>query len=275
MNGMVSGSTRITVFTKPWREPSLEELADKVQEMGFDGVELAVRPGYQVDPATAMEGLPKAAAIFRERGLAIESVATELSARMVAACAAAGVPILRTMLSIDPDSGYVGSIRGFQEKAMALSPEIEKTDVRIGVQNHCGNYVGTAAGLMAALEPLPENFVAVLDFGHTALCGEPVPYALELALPRLAMANLKSPIRVKGPLNAYGETTWNHRWVSAPEGLTPWADVVTELRKRAVDVPICLTAEYHDESGNPAKGELAARCVASDLLHLKTLHDKP
>ena len=39
-----------TVFTKPWREPTIEALADHVKALGFDGVELPVRPGYQVPP---------------------------------------------------------------------------------------------------------------------------------------------------------------------------------------------------------------------------------
>lgn len=268
---MEKAANQVTVFTKPWREPELEELADVVAEMGFDGVELAVRPGYQVDPETALEGLPEAVSIFEKRGLAIESVATELSARMVAACAAAGVPILRTMLPVDPETGYLESVKRFQEQARAMIAEVEKTGVRIGVQNHCGNYVGTAAGLMAALEPLPESFVAVLDLAHTTLCGEPVRYALEIARPRLAMVNLKNAIRVAGPENAHEELTWIRRWVGAKEGLTPWSEVVAELRRSNYAGPVCLTAEYHDESGRPLREEAAFVRARADLAHLKKL----
>ena len=39
-----------TVFTKPWREAGLGELARHVRELGLDGVELPVRPGFQVSP---------------------------------------------------------------------------------------------------------------------------------------------------------------------------------------------------------------------------------
>lgn len=268
---MEKASNRITVFTKPWGDPGLEELADLVAEMGFDGVELAVRPGYQVEPETALAGLPKAVSIFEKGGLAIESVATELSSRMVAACAAAGVPILRTMLPVDPETGYLESVKRFQAQARALIVEVEKTGVRIGVQNHCDNYVGTAAGLMAALDPLPESFVAVLDLAHTTLCGEPVQYALEIARPRLAMVNLKNAIRVAGPENAHGELTWIRRWVGAKEGLTPWSEVVAELRRTQYAGPVCLTAEYHDEFGRPLRGKATSVRARADLAHLRKL----
>ena len=38
-----------SVFTKPWKTP-LPDLARLVRGLGFDGVELPVRPGYQVLP---------------------------------------------------------------------------------------------------------------------------------------------------------------------------------------------------------------------------------
>lgn len=259
------------MFTKPWREPGLEALADQVAEMGFDGVELAVRPGYQVEPETALKGLSEAVRIFRDRGLVIDSVATEMSGRMVAACGAAGVPILRTMLPVDTGIGYVESVRRFQKEALALIHEMEATGVRIGVQNHCDNFVGTASGLMAALDPLPESFVAVVDLGHTALCGEPVSQALEIAESRLAMVNLKNAVRIEGPVNSYGELTWKHRWVSAKNGLTSWSEAAVAFRRMKFAVPVCLTAEYHDETGSSLTGEAAAMLARNDLEHLKDL----
>jgi sugar phosphate isomerase/epimerase len=41
------------VFTKPWPNDSIEELADRALELGFDGAEMPVRPGFQVAPENA------------------------------------------------------------------------------------------------------------------------------------------------------------------------------------------------------------------------------
>ena len=67
--------TQFTVFTKPWPDMSLPELARFIQKLGFHGVELPVRPGYQVVPENVEKGLPEAARIFADHGVKIGSVA--------------------------------------------------------------------------------------------------------------------------------------------------------------------------------------------------------
>ena len=50
-----------SVFTKPWKTP-LAELGRFVHDLGFDAIELPVRPGYQVTPENVARDLPRAAA---------------------------------------------------------------------------------------------------------------------------------------------------------------------------------------------------------------------
>ncbi len=66
-----------TVFTKPWREAGFGELARHVRKLGFDGVELPVRPGFQVSPDKVEQGLTEAVAAFGAEGLRIASVAAD------------------------------------------------------------------------------------------------------------------------------------------------------------------------------------------------------
>ena len=46
-----------SVFTKPWKMP-LPDLARFVHRLGFEGIELPVRPGYQVLPENVGSDLP-------------------------------------------------------------------------------------------------------------------------------------------------------------------------------------------------------------------------
>ena len=39
-----------SVFTKPWKTQPLVEVGELVKRLGFDGIELPVRPGFQVEP---------------------------------------------------------------------------------------------------------------------------------------------------------------------------------------------------------------------------------
>ena len=48
-------SFQYSVFTKPWKEDA-PELGKRVRELGFDGVEYPVRPGYQAEPDGGRQG---------------------------------------------------------------------------------------------------------------------------------------------------------------------------------------------------------------------------
>lgn len=261
----------LTVFTKPWRQPGLDELGKLLAGAGFDGVELAVRPGYQVEPDHAQSALPGAVHILAGHGLKVASIASPMTEAMVRACAAAQVPMIRTMLPIDPQAGYRRSVEAFRESARSLEPALKGTGIRVGVQNHCGNFVGTAHGLMDALEGLAEAFVAVLDLAHTTLSGEPIPYALELAAPRLAMVNLKNAYYIPGKPGERREATWNYRWTGGREGLTNWPAAIREIKRIGFSGPICLTAEYKDASLNGLSEDAALKQVTEDLHFLKSL----
>ena len=41
---------QLAIFTKPWKALSLPELAEHIKSLGFDQIELPVRPGFQVEP---------------------------------------------------------------------------------------------------------------------------------------------------------------------------------------------------------------------------------
>ena len=82
---MTMGNIAFTVFSKPWTLP-LPELAALVKSLGLDGVELPVRPGYQVEPANVANGLKEAVKIFADHGLKIGSVAGPTDEPTIAAC---------------------------------------------------------------------------------------------------------------------------------------------------------------------------------------------
>lgn len=262
----------VTVFTKPWKDLGLEALAAHVAALGFDGIELPVRAGFQVEPDTMAEELPRAQAVFRERGLKIESVAGSLDEATIRACGAAGVPLLRVMLRIQPDIGYAGSVAVFQTKVRALSSVLKEVGVVVGLQNHAGDFVGSSVGLMDALAPLDrETASAVLDLGHTALAGEPEPIALDIASSRLCLVNLKNAIQRLDATDASGIKTWKRHWCAGREGLTSWKTAVSELAKRNYSGSICLTAEYHDEDGKPVTGDAVNSMIAEDIDFLRSL----
>lgn len=262
----------ITVFSKPWPRKGVEELAGYVRDLGLDGVELPVRPGYQVEPANVARDLPRAARVFEERGVKILSIAGAADKAMVAACGEAGVPILRIMASIDLKKGYRASVEGWQRTFDELLPELERHTVTVGVQNHCDNFVSSAVGLLHLLGRYDRRFVAaVLDPAHCALDGENEEIAVDVAWPLLALVNMKNAYwQMQG--GAAQEPAWRKYWCTGRFGLCSWPVVVSELARRSYAGAYCLTAEYSNPEGaGDLQGEAVEPLLREDIKYLEGL----
>jgi sugar phosphate isomerase/epimerase len=253
-----------SVFTKPWRTMPLPELARFVADCGFDGGELPVRPGFQVEPERIAENLPEAARIFQTHGLRITSVATAPSDAAIATCGELGIPIIRTMAEIGAD-GYLATIARLRGEYAALAPRLADAGVRLGVQNHYGNYVAHASGLRQLLEGFdPRTIAAIWDPAHNALNGEEPAHAIDIIWPHLCMVNLKNAYwrRVSGP--EAEEAVWEAYFTSGPQGRASWRRVAELLQARSYTGVVCLTAEYTDEAA-------VDRLIAADIAYARSL----
>src|SRR6185437_5552353 len=103
---MSKANLTFSVFTKPWKMP-LPQLGAFVKKLGFDGIELPVRPGFQVEPENVSRGLPEAARILTDHGLTIQSVAGPTDEATIAACGELGIPIIRICVGIPADARYL------------------------------------------------------------------------------------------------------------------------------------------------------------------------
>ena len=67
---------KFVMFTKLLKELSTSQLADTMLDLGFDGFDLAVRPGFPVNPENVAKALPAAAKEWKARGLMVGLVTT-------------------------------------------------------------------------------------------------------------------------------------------------------------------------------------------------------
>ncbi len=265
MTSTTDGAIEYSVFTKPWRDTPLDALGAMVRGMGFDGVELPVRPGYQVEPGAVAQDLPKAARTLAAEGVKIASVAGPTDEATIVACAEAGVPIIRVCVNIPPGRSYLDHIAAVQAEYDRLLPLLDKHGVTIGVQNHNGRAVAHAMGMRHLIEKYnPAQVGAVYDPAHCGLDGEIPELALDIVWSHLRMVNLKNAywLRTNGPEAEVAQ----HRvwWTSGEQGLTSWPKVVAELRERGYRGTVCLPAEYSDEAQ-------VNRLIVRDLAFAKSL----
>ena len=260
----MSAKVDFTVFTKPWKM-SLPELGKFVKRLGFDGIELPVRPGYQIEPENVTRGLPEAAEILKDCGVKIGTVAGPTDELTIAACAEAGVPIIRICVSIDMEIGYMATEARLQKEYDAMIPLLDRYGVAIGIQNHCDFCVCNAMGIRHLIEKYdPKHFCAVLDPAHCGLDGEAPELAIDIVWSHLRVVNLKSAYwrRTNGPEAEVAE--WQSYWTTGRHGLGFWPRVAAELKKRNFAGDICVTAEYSDHDS-------VDRLIVEDIEFAKSL----
>lgn len=260
---------RFTVFTKPWRTLPVAELGDLVAALGFDGVELPIRPGFQVEPESVARGLGDAVRVLATSGVVIDTVSPPygeaITTRMIEACAEAGVSLMRVCVGIPRGQSYFARIADIQHDIDSILPVLRRTGVAIGVQNHYGHDFSHALALRELVKPFdPAQVGAVWDPAHSALSGEIPAHAVEIIWPHLRMVNLKNAYwkRSNGPEALVAQ--WTPYWTAGRHGLAPWPDIVERIVARGYTGSICLPAEYSDESD-------LQRLVTEDLAFARSL----
>lgn len=263
----------ITVFTKPWNsEVSLEALGKKMRLLGVDGVELPIRPGYQVEPQNVNKGLLEAKKILGDQGIKIGSVAGNTDEATISAMGEASVPILRVCVAIDMKIGYMATEERLRKQWDALIPVLDSAGVSIGVQNHCDYCVGSAMGIMHLIENYDPKYVsAVYDPAHCGLDGEPELMGVDIVWSHLSLVNLKSAFRqrVNGPDEI--EAQYRVIWTTCHHAIYSWSKLVNALKERAYAGDICLPAEYTNAQHGMAMGDDCLRYLKEDIAYLKYL----
>ncbi len=254
-----------SVFTKPWRTETIDELGAMVREFGFDGIEFPLREGYQVEPRNADQGLPELVAGLAEYGVKVFSVASSTDERIFSACAEAGIPLIRVMADIDVRQGYLVSESRFKRQLEQLAPLCQRYGIRVGIQQHHGDCIVDSMGLRHLLESFDPRLIgAVWDAAHDALAGQQPEFGLDIVWEHLCMVNLKNAfyMRTNGPEADHAE--WKRHFTTGAQGLASWPRIVHYLRQRNYSGVICLTAQYEEQ-------HKADRFVVSDLQYAKRL----
>ncbi len=249
---------QFTVFTKPWNW-DIPAIAEHVVALGFDGVELPVRPGYAVNPDNQRAELKNAASVFADFGLTIASVAGNVDESTIAACGEAGVPMIRICVDIGKAETYDEGVARWKRQIDARLPHLEASGVAVGIQNHCDRFVCNAMGLRDFVRDYDPRLVTVVwDAAHNALNGEDPELGLDIVWERLAMVNLKNAYWRRTNNAEDVPATWRPYWTLGREGLASWPRVAAELKQRGFRGPICLTAEYSEH-------DAVDRLIAEDI----------
>jgi len=242
-------SYRYSIFTKPYKTLSADELAQKVSGMGFDAIEYPLREGYQVKLGDAERGMRDFSEALAKHGIAVSSIASSTDEWAFAACQAAGCKILRIMAGVDKNMRYLEWEKSYIGYLEGLEPLARKYGVTVGIQNHYGNMASGTMELKRLVEKFdPKAVAAVWDAAHSGLAGEDTGQALDIIWDNLCLVNFKNGYyrRVNGPEAPYAK--FEPYFTLGRHGAADYAKIAWYLKGRGYAGDICLPAEYTDET---------------------------
>ncbi|MFN8444846.1 MAG: sugar phosphate isomerase/epimerase [Caldilineaceae bacterium] len=261
-------SNRFALFVKPWKAMTLPEVGNHVKKLGFDLIELPVRPGFACQPENIERDLPQAVKILADLGVDVLNVTVALplnDERLYAACAAAGIAMNRVIFSRE-GLGYWEAEAKARRQLDAALPLCERYNLQIGIQHHYGGSVPiNSMGLYHLVKDYDPRYVgAIWDPAHNALMGEDPATGLEIVQSHLCVVNLKNAYwrKVSGPEAEVAD--WQVYWTSGRQGRASWAQVAAKVKAMGYDGPICFSAEYSAEHE-------VDRLIVEDLTFAKSL----
>jgi len=276
-------SIRYSVFIKPWKKQTLDELGALVANMGFDAVEYPLRDGFQVQPSEGVQGILKLTKTLAKHNIKVASLAAGIDVQttdgkgevvginepVFAGCGEAGIPIIRICQSLNRDLGFQENMDALRRKYDAILPFCEKYKVTLGVQMHYGFADITCSwDTYILLNGYDSRYIAaVWDAGHSGLAGESPRYSLDCLWDHLCMVNFKAAHWYRENLAAHAEEArWGVYWVSGQNGMCSWKEAVEYLKKRGYKGTVCLPAEYSDEAN-------VERYTREDIKYIKKLFE--
>ena len=265
-----SGKQPICVFTKPFNSLSFDELADRIAELGFDGIEAPIRAGGHVEPAEVEDKLPKLVEALSKRDLEITVMTSDvndpndpITTRVLRTAATLGIKRYRMKyFKYDFSRSVLDQIEQWRPQLRDLAALNHDFGIQALYQNHSGsNYMGAALwDVKLALEGIPSQDIGVAyDIRHaTAEGGMSWPATFNMIRPIVETVYVKDFIwGEKRPTNVpLGEGRVDPKFFNM-------------LRESGFTGPISLHEEYLDHR----KPELVPQHLAAIKKDLQTLKE--
>lgn len=238
---------------------SVEQLGRKAAELGYDGIDVNVRPGHVVDPANAAIALPEAVKHWQQQGLACPLATAPVgfvdprnpeAESLYSACEEAGIPRLKIgFWRFIPGGEYWRAIDAARAALEGFARLSQRHGVQTCYQVHSGPNLGSnCAGLMHLIRGFdPQHVGAYPDTGHLALDGEDWDMGFAMVREHLSIVGIKDAHHA--PQSAGQVPPYISRFVKLGSGSVDWHRCLGALRRLGFDGPLSVHTEYNfDES---------------------------
>lgn len=251
---------KVHIFSKHLQFLNYNDLAVAAADMGFDGVDLSVRPSGHVSPDRVEEDLPKAADALKKAGLApslmttaVNEAGNEIDKKLLTTASTLGFKYYRMNWYNYPENKPMpDALQELAEKVNGLGTLNRELGLVGYYQNHTGLNVGSVIWeIYELIKNADKDHMGVqYDIRHAMVEGaESWQNGLKLVHERIQSLSLK-------------DYRWQHKagkWivedVPVGEGMIDFKSYFKLLKQYRINVPVSLHIEYPlggAEHGNKA-----------------------
>ena len=247
--GREASPLKVHVFSKHLQFLNYKDMADAAAEIGFDGVDLTVRPKGHVLPERVETDLPKALEAIRKAGLAhtmmttaVQNAADNTDKKLLETAAKLGIEYYRmNWLKYPENISIPEAIVQFQQTLKELGQLNKNLGIVGCYQNHSGDRAGASIWeLWDILEKADKEFTGVqYDIRHAVVEGGlSWRNGLRLIQPHVKILAIKDFLWQKK------NGVYVVQDVPLGEGMVDFKSYFTLLKEYSLNVPISLHYEY-------------------------------
>jgi sugar phosphate isomerase/epimerase len=278
----IGNSWKVHVFSKHLQWVGYDDMARITSEIGFDGVDLTVRPKGHVEPENVERDLPKVAEACEKHSVemgmmttAIKSVDDPTTEQILKTASSLGVKVYRLGWYKYDFSKSIGSnLNSFQEELKKISELNAKYGIVGDYQNHAGTSAGSAVwDIHELIDKLDSRWIGVqYDVRHAMVEGlKSWPLGLRLLASRIHSIDIKDFEYQKT------EKGWDVKNVPLGEGAVDFKSYFELLNQLEVKAPVSIHYEYplggadHGHRELTIPGDKVIEAMAADLKYLRSV----
>lgn len=240
---------KICIFSKHLQWLAVPEMIENTVALGFDGIDLTVRPGGHVEPAQVATELPRIIKLIRKAGLDVPMITTniidpdhELTPIILKTAGELKIPFYRTgYLKYDPSIGVAQGLIKYKTQLQKLAALNQKYNIHGAYQNHAGAGVGAAVwDLWEIIKDLDPRWIGCqYDIKHAvAEGGQSWANGLEIIKSHIKCMDIKDFIW------AEKDGKWVNQSVPLGAGMVNYKQYLQLLKKFAISGPMSIHYEY-------------------------------
>jgi len=245
----IAAPLKIHIFSKHLQFLNYEEMSEAAAEIGFDGLDLTVRPNGHVLPGRVEDDLPKAVEAMRKMGLnplmmvtTVQDATNLTDQKILELAAKLGIQYYRMNWFNYPDGKSIPeSILDFQQKMKDLSLLNKKLGLTGCYQNHAGTSLGSSIWeLWELLKSSDQQYMGVqYDIRHAVVEGG---MSWQNGL-RLIQSQIKT-LAIKDFKWEKKNGNWIIQDTPVGDGMVDFKTYFKLLKQYQIQVPVSLHLEY-------------------------------